>query len=72
MTNGYRQAAFRPEARVLFMSGYLNHPSLSDEERSPDDVLRKPFAAATLLARVSDVLARSGQADGSDTPAPRS
>ena len=48
-----------PEARVLFMSGFAE-PILSaqGQMKGDFDLLDKPFSAATLLAKVEQVLAR--------------
>ncbi len=58
-----RIAAYRPDARVLLISAYVDHPSLAGRRIPPGvPLLRKPFDAAELLARVRDVL---------DAPPPR-
>jgi PAS domain S-box-containing protein len=49
--------AMRPGIKVLFMSGYTEHPALTD---SPGEMgvhfIQKPFAPDALAARVRDVL----------------
>lgn len=54
-----RFAKLRPDARVLYMSGYA-HPVLTSQGRLEEGVvlLEKPFTEATLLARVRQVVGR--------------
>lgn len=46
-----------PEAKILLVSGHLNHPSLKGQSLSPSTAfLRKPFVPSELIAKVRDVL----------------
>jgi hypothetical protein len=51
----------RPEARVLYMSGYA-HPVLTSQGRLEEGVvlLEKPFTESALLARVRQVVGSDG------------
>jgi len=52
-----RLAALRPDLRVLLVSGHLNHPSLRDRTlREGMALLRKPFEADELTAKVREIL----------------
>ncbi len=52
-----RIAEGRPDARVLLISAYVDHPSLAGRRIPPGvPLLRKPFDAAELTSRVRDVL----------------
>jgi two-component system, cell cycle sensor histidine kinase and response regulator CckA len=47
----------RPVMKVLFMSGYPDHPALNDEEPSqPETILQKPFALDAFAQKVRSVL----------------
>jgi signal transduction histidine kinase len=60
-----RLAALRPDLRVLLVSGHLNHPSLRDQRlREGMALLRKPFEAAELNAKLREVLESSGRGAG--------
>ena len=51
----------RPEARVLFMSGYVGSGGEVDRlAASEADVLRKPFSRATLNGKLEALLPRPG------------
>jgi two-component system cell cycle sensor histidine kinase/response regulator CckA len=54
-----RLAIWHPEARVLFMSGYIDDP-LARQKTAANDVgfLQKPFTPAVLIERVCAVLNR--------------
>ena len=54
-----RLAIWHPEARVLFMSGYIDDP-LARQKAAANDVgfLQKPFTPAALVERVCAVLNR--------------
>jgi len=56
-----RIAVLRPEARVLYMSGYA-HPVLTSQGRLEEGVvlLEKPFTESALLARVRQVVGSDG------------
>jgi CheY-like chemotaxis protein len=60
--NGYELAeqlrSVRPEAKVLFMSGYTDQILLHNTGRSLDDesLLRKPFTQYKLITRVAELL----------------
>jgi len=49
--------AFRPGARVLFMSGHLGSDFAEDVARSEGSFLPKPFAAAELRQALEEVTA---------------
>ncbi|MBI5366092.1 MAG: response regulator [Planctomycetes bacterium] len=52
-----RCAALRPETRVLFMSGYTEHPALGADARDPRmPFLQKPFSPSQLAAKVRELL----------------
>lgn len=56
-----RVRSTRPGTPVLYMSGYIDGDPLNGQlDRDPDLLLRKPFNAATLRARVRLVLDRAG------------
>jgi signal transduction histidine kinase len=47
----------RPDLKVLYVSGYTDHPSVGDAGVTVDaQLLEKPFAPTTLARRVRDVL----------------
>jgi CheY-like chemotaxis protein len=47
----------RPQIKVLFMSGYPEHPALSSEAVDrPEAILQKPFLLETLAHKVRGVL----------------
>jgi signal transduction histidine kinase len=47
----------QPDARVLLLSGYLNHESVEEREFPPSaEFLAKPFSPADLTAKVRNVL----------------
>jgi DNA-binding response OmpR family regulator len=52
-----RLQARRPALRCLFMSGHTGD-RLTDQDLREATLLRKPFAPATLLGRVREVLDR--------------
>jgi CheY-like chemotaxis protein len=45
-----------PHTRVMFMSGYSDHPVVRDIERTPAHFLPKPFTASALMDKVRQVL----------------
>ena len=47
--------ALRPEIRVVFVSGYSEHP-VENELREGDAFLAKPFRPDDLLARLAALL----------------
>jgi PAS domain S-box-containing protein len=49
-------ALVRPEAKVLFMSGYTEHPLLQRPGVETSAFLQKPFSKAALAAKVREVL----------------
>jgi two-component system, cell cycle sensor histidine kinase and response regulator CckA len=50
-------AAHRPELRVLYVSGYPDHPALREGVLDPGaELLRKPFSGSALAAKVRQVL----------------
>jgi len=50
-------SALRPDAKVLLVSGHLNHPSLRDRELPPGlAFLPKPFLPRDLTAKIREVL----------------
>jgi len=51
-----RLAVERPEMRVVFMSGYSDHPVVQDIERTASIFLPKPFTAGVLIAKIRQVL----------------
>jgi CheY-like chemotaxis protein len=49
----------RPSLRVVYMTGYSDNPRLrQDALETGVDLLEKPFSAATLTAKVREVLDR--------------
>jgi DNA-binding NtrC family response regulator len=69
-TNGYELAgefaAARPDAKVLLMSGYRDKVLAESTGRAASEapLLRKPFTAYVLVARIQEILdARSADAD---------
>jgi len=50
--------AIRPELKVLFMSGYTDHPVLQRPGVEAQAFLHKPFTKAALAAKVREVLGR--------------
>lgn len=53
-----RLAADRPETRVVFVSGYTQHPALEEGLRQGTvELLRKPFSIHDLIARVQALAA---------------
>jgi DNA-binding NtrC family response regulator len=53
-----RMKADRPDAKVIFMSGYAQQGSLSAIEEEEAEVLEKPFSPQTILTLVRKVLDR--------------
>ncbi len=52
-----RLAALRPDAKLLFMSGYTDHAMVDHWELTPETAfLQKPFAPSTLVAKVRQIL----------------
>ena len=51
-----RATALRPELKVLFMSGYTEHPVLQRPGLESSAFVHKPFTAATLAAKVREAL----------------
>ena len=51
-----RLARERPEMRVVFMSGYSDHPVVRQVERTPAIFLPKPFTAGVLMEKIRQVL----------------
>ena len=50
--------AARPATKVLFMSGYTEHPALNNAALGPDDCfVQKPFTAVSLGAAIERALA---------------
>jgi DNA-binding NtrC family response regulator len=45
-----------PDMRVMFMSGYSDHPVVGAIERAPAHFLPKPFTATTLIEKIRRVL----------------
>ncbi len=60
--NGYelaeKFAAARPEAKTLFMTGYRDKVLLESTGRKTDTgpLIRKPFTAFNLVAKIEDIL----------------
>jgi two-component system, cell cycle sensor histidine kinase and response regulator CckA len=53
----HRLRRVRPEIKVLFMSGYPDHPALTGGDASlQSPVLQKPFSLDTLAHKVRSVL----------------
>ena len=53
----HRLRQVRPQIKVLFMSGYPEHPALSTESRDqPETILQKPFLLDVLGHKVRSVL----------------
>ncbi|MBZ5682440.1 MAG: GAF domain-containing protein [Acidobacteriia bacterium] len=53
----HRLRKVRPQMKVLFMSGYPEHPALSSEGAGqPETILQKPFSLDTLAHKVRSVL----------------
>lgn len=46
----------RPEVRIMFMSGYSDHPVVRSVERTPGIFLAKPFTAGVLMEKIRQVL----------------
>lgn len=46
----------RPEMRIMFMSGYSDHPVVRHIERTPSIFLPKPFTAGVLMEKIRQVL----------------
>ena len=56
-----RASAARRSLRVLYMTGYSDNPKLRQDALSTGvDLLEKPFSAATLAAKVREILDRPG------------
>jgi FixJ family two-component response regulator len=54
-----RMKEVRPATRVLFMSGFVDDPTLAAEIAQGDEgLLQKPFTLHVLAERVAGVLAR--------------
>ena len=50
-----------PSLRVLYMSGFADHPAVHQSaDRGSGDLLRKPFTAEELLARIRSTLDEEG------------
>ena len=50
-------SAKRTKLKVLFMSGYAEHPAFRDSFQSPGTpIVRKPFSIKNLAANIRDVL----------------
>lgn len=61
----------RPEIRIVFMSGYMDDPSVREMERWSSAFLAKPFTAAALTSKVREALDRPWTGlpvDGSSFP----
>ena len=53
----HRLRGLRPQIKVLFMSGYPEHPALGSEQVDPQTtVLQKPFLLDTLAQTVRTLL----------------
>jgi PAS domain S-box-containing protein len=53
----HRLRQLRPEIKVLFMSGYPDHPALNPEAgEQPEAILQKPFLLDALACKVRSVL----------------
>lgn len=46
----------RPEIRVLFISGFVDHPAVLERHAADGSFLQKPFTAGALAAKVREVL----------------
>jgi CheY-like chemotaxis protein len=56
---GRRLQEIRPDIRILYMSGFADHPAVQQGTRDRRiDMIRKPFTAATLLAKIRGALDR--------------
>jgi PAS domain S-box-containing protein len=52
-----RLREMRPEMRVLFVSGYIDSPTLRIEDMDPKTFLQKPFSVVMLARKVRELLA---------------
>jgi CheY-like chemotaxis protein len=72
--NGYELAEklrlVRPEARVLYMSGYRDNVLMESAGRSlaQDPFIRKPFTQFSLTAKISELLEDAGQGPSLQIP----
>jgi CheY-like chemotaxis protein len=65
-----RVLASHPEARILFMSGYMDDAVVQEGLQTQSvALLRKPFTPYALAARIREVLDATGQPGASLTPA---
>ncbi len=65
-----RATALRPQARVLFMSGYADHPAAREDAVEMDvPFLQKPFTPQSLTRRVREVLDLPPPAASASLPA---
>ena len=64
-----RMRARRPDIRVLFMSGYTDHPALKGGQLAPTEaLLQKPFTRDELISAVRRALAGAGTSRASFAP----
>ncbi len=58
---GRKLKELRPDMRILYMSGFTDHPAVQQGVRDNQvDMLRKPFAADALLRKIREVLDGDG------------
>jgi len=56
----------RPELKILFMSGYSEHPGGTSGQSRSQAILAKPFSIATLIGKVREALAGMSEKKAND------
>jgi two-component system, cell cycle sensor histidine kinase and response regulator CckA len=56
----------KPDLRVVFMSGYMDHPLLDEALDSSDSFISKPFSMSSFKEVVREALEPASQVSGED------